>query len=478
VAVDSEGSVFADTYWGGPVTKYTAAEFAEPSATGSVVDGSGRTLAVDPVGDGVYVDEEGQVSQYGAHGEPLSEPTSVFASAGPNAISGSFGIAVNGSTGEVYVSDGRGRVSVFGPLVIVPDVATGSPSSVTTTTTTLHGTVDPDEIPVTGCQFEYGADASYGWSVPCAGDPGSGKEPVEVTANVTGLEPNRTYHYRLVAGNANGPSYGSDQSFLTPSPPLLEHERAASVSATNVELAVKIDSMGFDTTYHFEYGPSASYGASVPVPDKDIGAAGGYVDVSQLLPNLEAGVTYHYRVVATNANGTTDGPDRTLTTFAAPPAPALASDTCPNAEVRSEQASSFLADCRAYEMVSPVEKEGGDVSTSPTEEQISPDGERVKFISMTAFGGALGSESQGAEYISQRAPDGWSTTSINPEQSSSKSLVSLFDTPRYEYLTPDLSKGVFYGVSPVTPGHPNVSQVPNLYLRNDLLSGSPGVMNC
>ncbi len=45
--------------------------------------------------------------------------------------------------------------------------------------------------------------------------------------------------------------------------------------------------MGFDTTYHFEWGTSTSYGNSVPVPDADIGSGSSDVLVSQHLSGLE-----------------------------------------------------------------------------------------------------------------------------------------------------------------------------------------------
>ena len=57
---------------------------------------------------------------------------------------------------------------------------------------------------ITGCHFEYGTSESYeGGSVPCEPSGPYGSE-ADVTAKLTGLEPETTYHYRLVASNAAG----------------------------------------------------------------------------------------------------------------------------------------------------------------------------------------------------------------------------------------------------------------------------------
>ncbi len=77
------------------------------------------------------------------------------------------GIAVDPSSGTVYVADSTADVvAVFG-AVVVPDVTTGAASNVHAGTVTLNGTVNPDAIQLSDCRFEYGSDASYGQSAPC-----------------------------------------------------------------------------------------------------------------------------------------------------------------------------------------------------------------------------------------------------------------------------------------------------------------------
>jgi YVTN family beta-propeller protein len=100
-------------------------------------------------------------------------------------------------------------------LIEAPTVATGSASEVTPTAATLHGTVDPDGVEVSECEFEYGTTEAYGHSEPCSPSPGSGKSPVAVSASLTKLTADTTYHYRISAKNVAGTSYSPDQTFTT-----------------------------------------------------------------------------------------------------------------------------------------------------------------------------------------------------------------------------------------------------------------------
>jgi hypothetical protein len=262
---------------------------------------------------------------------------------------------------------------------------------------------------------------------------------------------------------------GSVSVSLAASAPSIQSESPREVSYESAAIEAQIDPMETATTYHVEYGLTASYGMRAPVSDAAVGSGSEYVTVKQPLYNLFADSTYHFRVVATNASGTTEGPDYVLRTPALPPGGA---DDCPNAAVRALQHASLLPECRAYEMVSPVEKAGGDIAAVPRRTQAAVDGDSIKYFSRTAFGDAIGSESPGAEYIAKRGEGGWSTHSINPEQYSD--FFATITPPSYTAISPDLTKGVFFGRSPVIPGHANVEDVSNLYLRTDLQSPGPG----
>jgi hypothetical protein len=113
-----------------------------------------------------------------------------------------------------------------------------------TTSATVNGTVNPNGSPVTSCTFEYGATTAYASSEPCAQSVGSGTTPVSVSADLSGLTPNTTYHYQLEATLSTGAAYGGDQDFLTNSipspyitsytlpPPIVGQRYAATLTAS------------------------------------------------------------------------------------------------------------------------------------------------------------------------------------------------------------------------------------------------------
>ena len=94
-----------------------------------------------------------------------------------------------------------------------PTVSTGSAISVTATSATLNGTVNPNGSSTT-YYFQYGTTTSYGSTTTNTG-ASSGASDVSVSAPITGLSSNTTYHFRLVATNSGGTSYGSDGTFST-----------------------------------------------------------------------------------------------------------------------------------------------------------------------------------------------------------------------------------------------------------------------
>jgi len=98
-----------------------------------------------------------------------------------------------------------------------PTVTTGSATSVTSSSATLNGTVNPNGSSTT-YYFQYGTSTSYGSSTTST-SAGSGTSDVSVDASISGRSSNTTYHYRLVATNSAGTSYGDDQSFTTDTSP-------------------------------------------------------------------------------------------------------------------------------------------------------------------------------------------------------------------------------------------------------------------
>lgn len=98
-----------------------------------------------------------------------------------------------------------------------PTATTGGASSVTQSSATLAGSVNPNGAATT-CTFQYGTSTAYGSSVPCASAPGSGTSVAVASAGLSGLAAGTTYHYRIVASNAGGTSNGGDATFTTAPP--------------------------------------------------------------------------------------------------------------------------------------------------------------------------------------------------------------------------------------------------------------------
>jgi hypothetical protein len=99
-----------------------------------------------------------------------------------------------------------------------PGVRTGAAASVTPTTATLNGRVDPNNAATTYF-FQYGTTSLYG-STTAPNPAGSGADGVAVSVPISGLAPATTYHYRLVAQNALGITRGERRTFRTRRQPL------------------------------------------------------------------------------------------------------------------------------------------------------------------------------------------------------------------------------------------------------------------
>ncbi len=306
LAVDSNDDVYASC--GGVIDEFGPTGIA----LGSLPSSNLSLIGVDPANNDVFVlQERYQVQEFDSSGTLVSSFR--IPSEGNTG-----GIAVNGTSGDVYLAGGESRtVYHWGPLVTLPDVTTEPASGVQPTGATLNGTVNPNGVQVTTCRFEYGAATTYGQSAPCTPEPGSGTAAVAVNATLSGLPADSTYHFRVVAANGDGIlQYGQDETFTTTGSPSVDEESAGEIKQTGATFSAQIDPHGFDTTYHFEYGTTSAYGTSLPIADADIGSGTSDVAVSVEPTGLQSGVSYHYRVVAVNSAGTTDGPDEAFTTTA------------------------------------------------------------------------------------------------------------------------------------------------------------------
>jgi hypothetical protein len=194
---------------------------------GSSGTSCGNVVALDiteSIGSGQYVYhavEFGEVCIIsGDSGGPVFKGNTALGIFNAGTITGgSQSNCLNNSVGyaqylEITEATDNLGVSV-GPRGEAPIASTSGASAVQSYQATGNGNVDPNGA-ATSYHFEYGTTAGYGNSTP-SWSAGSGWDPATVSGTISGLEPATTYHYRIVASNSFGTSYGSDQLFTTPS---------------------------------------------------------------------------------------------------------------------------------------------------------------------------------------------------------------------------------------------------------------------
>jgi len=188
-----------------------------------------------------------------------------------------------------------------------PSATTEPAGKVGHTSATLKGLVNPHGENTT-CEFQYGTSPAYGSTAPCGTEPGSGEDPVAVSAALSGLAEKTTYYFRIVATNNEGTSVGANRKFTTaPAPPKVQTGLASNLSANSAQLNATVNPDADNvTSCEFEWGTSAAYGSHAACTSLP-GAGETGVAVSAKLAGLSENTTYDFRIVATNAYGTTFG---------------------------------------------------------------------------------------------------------------------------------------------------------------------------
>jgi hypothetical protein len=378
-----------------------------------------------------------------------------------------------------------GKVEHFTTLLETPETLPAT--LVTSSTATLNGVLSPNATAQgeagtyefayrqspSECQGEGGKTAP----APARAAPG-GKEAVSV--KLAGLQPDTTYTYCLLErSTANATAIGAAVTFTTRGAGISE-EYVSKVEASAAILHAQINPNESSTTYHFEYDTSpyttsTPHGTSLPIPSGEIPAGTSPVPVDVQLTSIAPGTTYYYRVVAVSELSpgefeTFDGPDKT---FATPAEPSTTPEACPNAQARTEQPyGQALPDCRAYELVSPLDK--GDLSAEAVDSRASASDESpvVAYVSRGSFSEPGGPEPQGARkvnrYIARRGADGWSTQSLTPRSTAFESQRVAFAELLF---TPDLSTGLVASEDVPLVENGEAAGYDNLYVAN--LATSP-----
>jgi hypothetical protein len=435
-----------------------------------------QTIALDAAGNlfvsdvtGVFEGGETAVFQY----NPAGTLTRVFYGNGTLKGRPASLALYSSANGDVFAAEstssptGLDRVVhyVFPPPgpVVHPDPQQTKANPVGNTKATLNARINP-EGKATTYRFEYVDDASYetegGFASPktkTTSEAGVVPPPDQIGLNVDPLfrlapasaqagcpvaskeaidegkclAPETVYHFRAIAENADGEDVGPEGSFETKAPVEIFDTWATEVGTDAALVHAEVNPLGIPAAGRFQYVEEATYQQSgfAAATEIEVDFGGGeeaLVRSVQLHP-LKAGTAYRYRVVMENLFEIVEvGPERAFRTFSLPPEEP---DACPNSAFRGGPAA-VLPDCRAYEMVSPVDKEGGEIVVQATAVMNLPavhdhsaavvpaEGRGLTYSSYRAFGDAI-SAPYTSQYIATRHPlghpeEGWRSHSISP----------------------------------------------------------------
>lgn len=223
-------------------------------------------------------------------------------------------------------------------------------------------------------------------------------------------------------------------------PPLLGKAWASAVFSSTARLHAEVNPNELLTTYHFDYIPASAYDANLaaskdgftgasripPVTDTNIGSGKSTVLVLQLLSKLSSDTAYRYRVVAKNSGGTSNGSPQTFVTFPG-------------------SSGALLPDNRGWEMVSPVQKNGGQVEAPGAIAgggvlQAAAQGGMVTYGSAASFAGGAGAP-PASQYLATRTSGGWSTENITVPLFSGTYDTTDQGVP-YRLFSGDLARGL------------------------------------
>jgi hypothetical protein len=387
--VGSDKSVFEFSPSGELIREITEGEAPGLSGGASIYG-----LAVDPANRDVLVSlGEGAVDEFDSEGAFLGQITE----AAGRRFSGAHGVAVD-SEGHAYVINrsmyafegGAHELDEFEEGHFVPGLRPSAATQRTPTSAVLNGYVDPESelnperiggerVGIVDCRFEYVTEAAYeksgfedlssGGEAPCE-DPDAAEIPksdayTPVHAAVSEhIESGVTYRFRLSAttgGLLGGSEHTFAVAFTAAHAPRVSATSASEVTSTFARLSGDVAPLGADTTYQFQYlteeqfkadGESFAGAAVAPATPVDIGSGGEAGDlveaVGEQVGGLEPGTAYRFRLVASNAAGVSEGEAgaggvEVAHVFATEPG-----------------VSSVLPEGRAYELVTPPDKEGAE----------------------------------------------------------------------------------------------------------------------
>ncbi len=490
LALDSSGDIYIVENGSGNVLEFSSFGSLLPTFDSSGL-ANDASVAVERVSGTVLISHKQSspssvylptVAQYSSSAAEELGFRYVFGSAATRTVRG---LAVNSTSAAdpadqyVYaVNYDKNLVEVFGPPTVVPDATTRPASEIGAGVATVNGTINTAgtgsaEV-ITDCHFEYVTEAAYktdvegggdgfgnlatGGSAPCSSVDGKPiSKPSEipddganhtVSAEVSGLAPNTTYHFRLQASNSNGANPAPSQTtFLTPGPATIESTYVTNVGASTAEVAAEVNPHLLETSYSFQYVDDATYrrdiaergeghgfdhATFIPSSPADLGDGSADLTAAAELTGLSPSTTYHYRVIAINAFAPEGvvGPARALRT----------------------QPSGFefaLPDNRAWELVSPPNKHGGLISgIGGGLAEAATDGSAITYLANGPVEeGAQGNRLLAAQILSRRGPHGWSSEEIVAPNTHYTGFPAGTKEHEYIMFSRDLALGVMEPIS-------------------------------
>jgi DNA-binding beta-propeller fold protein YncE len=523
LVVDSAGSLYVSDGGGdGGVRKFDSAgspvtSWGENGRVSIGPSAYSTGLALDPAGDlfvATALNQNIEIHEY----DDAGTQTRIFFPAVRRGLFAAGGLAYDDGTGDLFLTEQSGGGSTPdhllrvvppppGPL-LVPGSAVATP--IGSVRATLNVSFNSQGKP-SHARFQYIAKAAYEANLAAAKEgffgaattPNSPDTPADfenhtvqatnvcaVPTEATCLQPETTYYFRALAENAEGTVTGEKTEFTTRPPLEVVATWSGEVGTETASLLAQVNPFSIAATGHFQYiEEGADYQANgfehalTTLGELDFGHGEAPVLRSAQINGLKAGTIYHYRLIASDAyfpaiaSGT-----HSFTTFALPEA---AESGCSNQPFRSGAAAA-LPDCRAYELVSPLDKSNGDIRTLldinvfPTFlDQSSTDGSAFTYSSYRAFANPVS-----APYTNQllarrhergQPREGWQSEGIDPKGKGAE----LLENP-YRVFSQDLSVGLFSWISEAGEAPPDPCTpigYPNLY-RRDNQNGSFEALSC
>jgi sugar lactone lactonase YvrE len=450
------------------VVKYASDGAATPTLTKDPTFTLSVTgpLAFDPVNDQLLVGDTAAnvVRRYDPDGTSDGSLDGTAGTGSPGAFTGLQDLAVD-STGDIVIVDATGNPAhADGSVSRVERYASNGDWKATIGPVEQAATVairpQGDEVVVSGNQ-----NTIYSGGTPTVHRfTSAGTELSQSTidgalsyATVSGIAADDGAGGHLYVASDNADYYGGYTygyvSVQIYSPFEIALPELTVADATPMQFGAKVggtvDPNKDNTTWTFEYGKSTTYGSQEPASPQSAGAGDAAVPVAAAIIGLDPETTYHWRLTATNASGSSHTSDKTFTTGRA---------------VATSNASD-----RAFEQVSPPDK-GGQPVVLPVifSTQARSDGDAVAYPSNGGFPGAEATVTPGYN-IGRRTETGWTTDPVEAPQFNPQGL-DLLPT---QWFSDDFASTVQFSARALAPGA--YEHGGNLYLR-DNLTGTRSLM--